>query len=159
MPIPSSSEVSSDERIIAALAHGTALLFGWGIVVAAILWAAQRRKSAFVAFHALQALGYQLCQTIFWVVWACGLGVLLFGATIGLGAAIPESSSDIGVIIAVLPQMLFMLGFMFGFVVYLLPAIIGAAMILARRDFYYPLLGHWMRKYLEADAAQAEDAL
>lgn len=59
---------SDDERMLAALAHASIIMnsiSGGGIVAAAVIWATQRHRSAFVARHALQALLFQ------------GLGLLL----------------------------------------------------------------------------------
>ena len=50
---------SSDEKILAALAHGSVFLMFLGPVVPVILWVTQRKKSNYVSFHALQAMGYQ----------------------------------------------------------------------------------------------------
>jgi uncharacterized Tic20 family protein len=46
---------ASEERIIAALAHLSALALGIGMVVPAILWTSQREKSKYAAFQSLQA--------------------------------------------------------------------------------------------------------
>lgn len=59
---------SDDQRMLAALAHAGIVmnsLGGGGIIAAAVIWATQRDRSAFVARHALQALLFQ------------GLGLLL----------------------------------------------------------------------------------
>ena len=64
---------SEDERTLAALAHASIILnivsMG-GIVAAAVIWATQRRRSAFVAQHAFQALVFQ----------GLGLALTLLGA-------------------------------------------------------------------------------
>ncbi len=40
---------SQDERIMAALAHASAILPMWGAIAAIVIWATQREKSAFTA--------------------------------------------------------------------------------------------------------------
>jgi tetratricopeptide (TPR) repeat protein len=51
---------TSDERILAALSHGGIILSVIGLLLPAIVWITQREKSRYVAFHSLQALGFQL---------------------------------------------------------------------------------------------------
>ena len=60
-------EITSDERIWAALAHGSVILFGFGAVVPVGVWIAQREKSTWVSFQALQALFYNLLQQVFMI--------------------------------------------------------------------------------------------
>jgi uncharacterized Tic20 family protein len=53
---------SNDERTLAALAHASIVLNSAGLVglvAAAVIWATQRERSAYVRGHALQALVYQ----------------------------------------------------------------------------------------------------
>jgi len=68
---------SPEERVWAVLAHLSALAFGMGLILPVIGWAEQRRKSKYVAYQCLQALGY---QTLGYTVWL--LGYLLFIAVI-----------------------------------------------------------------------------
>ena len=68
---------STQERVWAVLAHLSALAFGMGLLLPIIGWAEQRRRSKFVAYHCLQALGY---QTLGYTVWL--LGYLLFLAIV-----------------------------------------------------------------------------
>ncbi len=51
MVIPPASTATPDERIAAALAHGSTILFGFGFIVPLIIWITQRKKSAFASFH------------------------------------------------------------------------------------------------------------
>ncbi|MCB9760345.1 MAG: DUF4870 domain-containing protein [Alphaproteobacteria bacterium] len=73
------SPVSENDRMLAALAHGSAVLGfgGWGPL---LLWLMYKDKSDFVAYHALQAAVAQLLITfaiIFVAIITCGLGVVL----------------------------------------------------------------------------------
>src|SRR5512145_2488025 len=76
---------SSDEKIMAALAHGSVFLMFLGPVVPVILWASQRKKSKYVSFHALQAMGYQ--ALIFWL-W---IAVMLLITVLSVVILIPLS--------------------------------------------------------------------
>ena len=64
---------STEERVWAVLAHLSALAFGMGLLLPIIGWSEQRRKSKFIAYQCLQALGY---QSLGYTVWL--LGYLLF---------------------------------------------------------------------------------
>lgn len=56
---------SEQERVMAAFAHGSIILsyiiptIG-GLIAAFIIWTMNKEKSKWVAFHALQSIGYQL---------------------------------------------------------------------------------------------------
>ena len=73
MSTPSSvpQTTSQDERVMAAIAHASAILPMWGIIAAIVIWATQKNKSRFVHFQALQAAVYQV---------AVILGSFLLGA-------------------------------------------------------------------------------
>lgn len=138
---------ASEERIWAALAHGSVILFGWGLVIPAVIWATQRRKSTFVAFQTLQALTYQLAQMVYWVLMALFIvivaAVLIFGLTI---FATSSNMTNPWPIIAI--QMLVMLVLVGAFGLYMLGGLAGAAGVLMGRNFRYPLLGSWLERYL-----------
>ena len=51
--------IHPDERILAALAHGSIIGSIFGMIVPAIIWITQREKSHYVAFQSLQALVFQ----------------------------------------------------------------------------------------------------
>ncbi len=57
------SSSTNEERVLAALSHAGVLVNSFnllGLVGAAIIWATQRKQSAYVASHALQALIFQV---------------------------------------------------------------------------------------------------
>ena len=58
------TERSSDERLMAAIAHGSVVLTGPGIAVSVLIWLAQKEKSLYAAAQAMQAAVYQLLGTI-----------------------------------------------------------------------------------------------
>lgn len=79
--------LTADERLWAMLAHLSALLgyvVGLGQYIAPlVIYLVYRERSRFVAFHALQALYFQLALLVLWVMVCvvglitCGLGLLL----------------------------------------------------------------------------------
>lgn len=75
--------VSSDERIMAALAHF------FGVFGALIVWATQKDRSRFVKFQSLQALAFGgLVTVVTLVAMLCLLGLMILGT---LGAVIASS--------------------------------------------------------------------
>ncbi len=138
----------SDDRIWAALAHGSALLFGFGPIVAVILWFTQRKKSAYAAFHALQAMAYQII--FFWAyltIIPLVMTVLLL-VIIVIGVAVSPRSDD-PMWIVILPQFV-MWGLLLGtFALYGLLALIGVISTLTGREFKYPIVGAWLARYLQ----------
>jgi uncharacterized Tic20 family protein len=141
---------SSDEKILAALAHGSVFLMFLGPIVPVILWASQRKKSKYVSFHALQAMGYQAFY--FWlgiVVWI--LVMLLVICLIPAFGIFIESSWDPAVAPFLFQIPIFLM--IFGFIgLFFLLGIAGAVACLLGHDFRYPILGRWLEKYLSYDA-------
>jgi uncharacterized Tic20 family protein len=145
---PSTQPLTSNERFLSALAHGSVIFSFFGPIIPALVWTFQRRKSPYVAFHALQAIGYQMLT--FWVgIAAYLLFVLLMTLLIVPFAALAESGSR-GFEMAPFALQGSMILFMFGFMgAYLLMGIAGAVLCLLDKDFKYPLLGKRLEKYLE----------
>jgi uncharacterized Tic20 family protein len=63
----------SEERLMAAIAHGSIVANGMGILIGALLWLTQREKAPYAAAQGLQAAVYQLVGLIgivgMWFVW------------------------------------------------------------------------------------------
>lgn len=155
MSLPSARSVTADERTWAALAHGSSLLFTFGFIAPLIIWITHRQKSAFVAYHALQALTYQLLQMLYWlvvgVVGALGLVGLSSLSVLALSAA-ADSRSTVSFVpfLAIFgSQFLFIAFFMLALGLYIGVGLLGAGLVLGGRDFQYPLLGGWLKRYLE----------
>lgn len=137
---------TSEERLLAALAHGSVILSFFGPIVPALVWTFQRRKSPYVAFHALQAVGYQMLT--FWV----GMAAYLLFVLVFMLVAIPlmgfaASNSRFEMTPFILQGSMFF--FMFGFMgIYTLLGIAGAVLCLLDKDFKYPILGKRLANYL-----------
>ena len=139
---------TSEERAMAALAHGSVVLSFLGALVPALIWATHRRKSPFVAFHALQAAGYQMLT--FWLGLAAYLGfiLLIFILLIPFSDVILEQSGENPAGTAMQIQWIVSLVF-YGFILlYSLLGIAGAIFCLTGRDFKYPFLGKRLETYL-----------
>jgi uncharacterized Tic20 family protein len=55
---------NQNDKIMAALAHISALLPLMGVIAPIVIWATQKDKSEYVAFQALQAVVYQLVDRL-----------------------------------------------------------------------------------------------
>ena len=138
--------VSQDERMMAALAHGSILLglptngIG-GIAAALVIWLTQRDKSPYVALQALQALVYQVVVLVAtMVLFGCWFFFWLF-VTIPFAASAPPQAG---------PPLGFWMGF--GFLVcpltlvgiLVLYGLWGAVRALGGHDFRYLIIGDWL---------------
>lgn len=143
-------EVSHDERVMAAIAHGgilVGILTGGigGIVVALFLWLTQKEKSAFVAFQSLQATVYQavglLLTTLAFGIWGVCWVLLLVPPLVtnpDAYANMPPPTLWFGLLLLCLP-----LGLWFVFILYGLWA---ALRTLGGYDFRYAFIGDWLAR-------------
>jgi uncharacterized protein len=135
---PPQGMAPGDERTWGILAHLSTLLnlatgFG-GPIAALIIYIIYKDRSRFVAYHALQAMLFQL-------IWWFGGGVLigLMWAIVGLlsviliGIVLIPVAAIITPILALLPV---------GALIY---GIIGAVQVSEGQDFKYWLVGDWVR--------------
>ncbi len=82
--------ISSDDRVMAALAHF------FGLFGALIIWATQKDKSRFVKFQALQAMAFGgLLTVVMMVAMVCVMGVMALGV-VGMVLASSQASSSPG---------------------------------------------------------------
>ena len=143
---------AQNDKIMAALAHVSALLPLMGVIAPIIIWATQKDKSEFVAFQALQAIAYQLLMILAWFV-GMGCYMLSFFATFltipfaGNGSESTPSSP------------FFMLGFLIPFIIFgaifvggaifILYGVVGAIMTFQGKNFRYIILGNRLSSYLQ----------
>lgn len=130
---------------MSAIAHGSVILFGTGIIAAIIVWITQKDKSRYVAFQALQSLIYQsLGLLVFGVSMCCWLG-LYFLSFIPLMASAEQGSSDppaffvFSMILLVVPFAI--MG------VWILGGLWGAVRTLQGRDFRYLVIGDQLERW------------
>ncbi len=146
---------TQDEKVTSALAHAAVILPMWGIIVAAVFWATQREKSEFVKDQTLQALSWQISQVgLMFVSMACYMASFftMFG-TVFMGN--PETMGG--------PPP----GFFFPFCImgiyflviaaFIITGIFAAIRVLQGHAFTYPIVGGWIRRYMnEKDASKSE---
>ena len=133
--------ISTENRLLAALAHGSIFAQGVGILVGVIVYITQRDKSHYAAFQALQAAVFQFINLIIamamWVIWGVFYGLSMI-------PLVQQPNSDppalfwISLVSIVIP-----LGFM---VIVGLYGLWGAIRTFQGKDFRYFLLGVWLEK-------------
>jgi uncharacterized Tic20 family protein len=153
---------TQEERMLAALAHASVILFQFSGIGLILLWMFQRRKSAYVSFHALQALGYQIISYWVWMSVAL-LAPFIAIATIILEISLAAANGGMNENFMPIGSFLFPFSFMILFFgIFLLifgVGMFGALMTFMGRDFRYPFLGGRLEKYLfvpEGDEAGAQ---
>ena len=145
MSTESSPQVSHDERILAAVSHAAALFPGFGFVVPLAIWITQREWSRFVKFHALQALFYQL------TVPPLLLALFIFGNwgafdTLRMGY---NTGTMPGALVFLRCLLVLALFAAWGGYVYL--GMRAASKALDGREYYYPMLGRRVTRYLKPE--------
>ncbi|MFN8386089.1 MAG: DUF4870 domain-containing protein [Anaerolineales bacterium] len=142
---------STEERIWSVLAHLSALLLGMGILLPIIGWAEQRRKSKFVVYQCLQALGY---QTLGYTIWILGylLVVAVLLILMMIVAMIGSKSEDVFAVSVVAFNSIFLIFVFASLGIYLLFPLIAAVACGMGKDFQYPFMGKRLANYLEYNA-------
>lgn len=154
MTTQQSSFPTPNDKIMAALAHISAILPFMGVIAPIIIWVTQKDKSEFVAFQALQAVAYQLLMILAWFI---GMGCYMLSfLTIFLG--IPFAGSNGGRINPAFAP-LFAVGFVTPFLIFgaifiggaffIIYGIIAAVQVFRGKDFRYMIIGKRLMNYLE----------
>jgi uncharacterized Tic20 family protein len=133
---------NTENRLLAALAHGSVVAQGVGILVGVVVYITQRDKSRYAAFQGLQAAVYQLINLIIviglWLVWGVLYGLSII-QLIRLGDdAEPPAFFWIILISMVIPIIYMVLISLYG--------LWGALRTWQGRDFRYLLIGGWLER-------------
>ena len=143
---------STEERVWAVLAHLSALAMGMGLILPVTGWAEQRRKSSYVAFQSLQALGYQSLGYTIWIL--VGLLVAVFSIFFLLFNIENVANSDA----ALTSWMIGHFSLTFAILgLYFIPPVVAAVACALGRDFRYPFMGNRLAKYLNYDFANESE--
>lgn len=141
--------VSKDERMNAALAHGSIVLGIFsrgtlGILVAFLIWVTQRRRSHFAGRQAAQALVYQVLGLLVILATWLGWGVLLAGSVFVPALLSPRNPEALQPFTMVPAILLIVVPFavMMAWVVY---GVYAAVQAWHGKDFSYPLIGGWIK--------------
>lgn len=145
---------SQNDKIMAALAHISALLPLMGVIAPIIIWATQKDKSEYVAFQALQAVAYQLLMILAWFV-GMGCYMLSFFGTFFTIPFAGANGSEVDPAVAPV----FMLGFIIPFIIFgaifiggalfVVYGLIGAIQVFQGKDFRYIIIGNRLANYLQ----------
>lgn len=143
---------TSDEKVTAALTHGSIFLVFFGPIIPLLIWVAQRKKSKYVSFHALQAMGYQVLMFWLWIV--IGIVIMVLALLLIFPLTMFMMKNPHNTEFAPFLFQMFIFVFVFGSMgLFFLVGIIGAVSCLVGRDFRYPILGKWLQRYLSYDAS------
>jgi uncharacterized protein len=144
---------SQNDKIMAALAHISAVLPFMGVIAPIIIWATQKDKSEYVAFQALQAVAYQLVMILAWFIGMRCYMLSFFNMilTMPFSGGTSETNPSTTPLFAVgfiIPFIIFGLIFLGGaiFVIY---GIIGAVNAFQGRNFRYFIIGNRLANYLQ----------
>lgn len=136
---------TKEERLLAALAHGSILLAGYGFFVAFLIWLMQRGKSRYASYHALQALGWQLLQGLYMALAALVYLILVLGglAIFGIRGGQISQSTEFSVFMVISMVLL-----VFLILATVLVGVYGAIRCGMAAPFAYPWLGGRLEGYL-----------
>ena len=147
---------TSEEKVWAALAHGSVLFAWFGPIVPTILWVTQRKKSKYVRFHALQAMGYQALVFWGWILGLIAVFIGMFGIAF-FAALVLDANQMKSSAIEIFLQFFMMLSIfgLWGF--FFLGGLAGAVFCMTGHDFRYPIIGPWLRNKLFGDQVTDEE--
>ena len=144
------AEVSKEDRIAAALAHGLIIAQLMGVLAAAVIWLVERDRSKWAAFQALQAAVYQfivlLVTLASWVVWTVFFTVSLI--PIMANPAAYENASPPPLFFASMASMVIPFAITGVLVLY---GLVGGFVSLRGHDFRYFILGNLVERFLDAE--------
>jgi uncharacterized Tic20 family protein len=143
---------TQDERVMAALSHGSALLPMLGIIAPIIIWVTQKEKSKYVAFQSLQALAYQLIMIAAYFI-AMGCYMLSFFTTFltmpfASSSGNSQSIDPIFGLTFMIPFLVFGAIFIGGFF-FVAYGIIGAIMTVQGKSFRYMIIGKKVESFMQ----------
>jgi uncharacterized Tic20 family protein len=131
---------NTENRLLAALAHGSVVMQGLGLLVGVLVYVTQREKSRYAAFQALQAAVYQLVNMILigvmWAIWGVAYAGMLSTMFSLPRNAQPPTSFFIVLGATGIPLVFMLAVDIFG--------LLGALRTWQGREFRYPLLGGWL---------------
>jgi len=136
---------TTENRLLAALAHASVFAQGVGILVGVVVYITQREKSRYAAFQALQAAVFQLINLIIalgmWMVWGVFYGLSMIPLIQQAGVnpdAAPPAIFWISLVSMVIPLAYMTVVGLYG--------LWGALRTWQGKNFRYLLLGSWLEK-------------
>ncbi len=131
-----------EARLLAALAHGSVVVQGIGLIVGIVVYVNQREKSCYAAFQALQAAVFQLIGMIvivgLWLVWGVFYGLSIIPlVNMGETDVLPPIFW-ISMVSMVIPFLAMIIVAAYG--------LWGAIRTWQGHDFRYLILGSWLER-------------
>jgi uncharacterized Tic20 family protein len=157
---PSTGEIDEamEERFVAAMSHGSAILMLWGVLTPLAVWITQKNRSPYLRFQGLQATVYQLLS-IFGYVAFMAIYILMFVvvfAIVTFGSdSIVNGSDDTGTIVTivflVMALVILLIAILFSLALptYHLFAMIAGIQILKGKNYRYPVLGNFIARRMK----------
>lgn len=142
------SSLEQDEKVLAALAHGSILLGPLtngvgGIITALVVWLIEKEKSTYAAGQALQALVYQaaafVLSTLAWCFWGLLWMLMLLPPLFANPEAYesaPPAGLWAGLILMAIPLSFWVFTIVYG--------LYAAVRCLGGHDFKYIIIGNWL---------------
>lgn len=141
-----SAGIPQEHRLLAALSHASVLLTGFGVLIPLIIYVTNKSKSAYLGFHTLQALFYQLIGCLISLLAPC----CLIGVTIlpVIGATMPgnETLFEPSMIVMMVFLTIMILLVALGGVAYVIYGMVGAIQAYQGKDFRYAIIGKQIEK-------------
>lgn len=138
---------TAEERIWSVLAHLSALAFGMGILLPIIGWSEQRRKSKYVSFQCLQALGFQSLGFTVWLLTYLVILIVILFMIVGMSFQAENAGRPFDPMEGPLILLVYVSTFGFIALYVLLPVVASIACALGK-DFRYPILGNRLARFL-----------
>nr|MBN1229574.1 DUF4870 domain-containing protein [Anaerolineae bacterium] len=136
------ARMDTENRLLAALAHGSIMAQGLGVVAGIVIYLTQREKSRFVALQALQAAVFQVIALILvigsWLVWGVFYAITWIPLMNIADDAAPPPIFWIGIISMVIPFIVMIVIGLYG--------LIGAVQVWRGKDFRYLFIGRWLER-------------
>jgi uncharacterized Tic20 family protein len=147
---------TTEERIWAAVAHGSVLFFFLGPIVSILVWVTQRRKSKYASFQALQALGFQIGSFWLWMLFAILMPFVLLAVSILIVVFMAESDFDADLLGMGMSVGIMVLVFgLWGIVG--LEGLVAAIACALGHEYRYPILGRRLENHLASGDESALD--
>ncbi|MGC1376633.1 MAG: DUF4870 domain-containing protein [Anaerolineales bacterium] len=147
-----SSTSNQDERVMAALAHISALMPFMGVVVPIVIWVTQKDKSQYVAFQALQAAAYQLSMIVAWFIgmgcYMCSFFSMFLSAPFSSSSETPQNANPLIWLTFLIPFLVFGAIFLGGFA-FIAYGFVGAVMAIQGKSFRYILIGKQVKHFMQ----------
>ena len=133
------TDLSRRERLLAACSHAAILIPGFGFAVPVIIWGLNRSKSEYIRLQSLQALVFQIIQTLFLqlILLVEGVVVLIFIRRLLENA-----------LALLLAKIMFFP--IVGLFLYIGVALVAAISCISAKNWVYPFFGRKLLAYLEA---------